>query len=90
MILLILTVALPCYSMFSFVGRDGVRHAAAIVSTFCIGTLPYAVSSLSMGGPLRSGFCLWLVVALLIVYPICFFYVYPPLPGWNRLAKIGG
>jgi len=87
--LLILTVALPCYSMFSFVSRDGVRHAAAIVLTFCIGSLPCAVSSLSMGGPWRSGFFLWLAVELLIVYPICIFYVYPTLPGWNRLAKIG-
>lgn len=87
--LLILTVTLPCYSLFPVVGRDGVRHAAAVFSTFCIGGLPYAVSSLSTGGPLRLPFFLWLVVALLIVYPICFFYVYPPLPGWIRLAKIG-
>lgn len=87
--LLILTVTLPCYSLFPVVGRDGVRHAAAVFSTFCIGGLPYAVSSLLTGGPLRLPFFLWLVVALLIVYPICFFYVYPPLPGWIRLAKIG-
>ena len=88
MILLILTVALPCYSMFSFVGRDGVRHAAAIVSTFCIGTLPYVAINLFIGGSLRLGFFMWLVIVILIVYPICIFYVYPPLPGWNRLAKI--
>jgi hypothetical protein len=88
MMLLILTVALPCYSMFSFVGRDWVRHAAVIVSTFSIGSLPYAVSSLSTGGPFRLGFFIWLIGALLIVYPICFFYVYPPLPVWNRLTKI--
>jgi hypothetical protein len=88
LMLLILTVALPCYSIFSFMGRAWVRHAGAIVSTFCIGGLPYAVSSLSTGGPLRPGFFLWLAVALLIVYPVCFSFVYPPLSGWNRLAKI--
>jgi hypothetical protein len=89
MVLLILTVAVPCYSLLSFVGRDGVRHAGAIVSTICIGGLPYTVSSLSTGGPLRLGFFVWLVVAVLIVYPVCFSYVHPPLPGWKRLAKIG-
>ena len=62
MMLLILTVALPCYSIFSFMGRAWVRHAGAIVSTICIGGLPYTVSSLSTGGPLRLGFFLWLVV----------------------------
>jgi hypothetical protein len=89
MMLLILTVALPCYSIFSFMGRAWVRHAGAIVSTICIGGLPYTVSSLSTGGPLRLGFFLWLVVSVLIVYPVCFSYAYTPLPGWNRLAKIG-
>lgn len=73
--LLVLTVALPMYSMFPFMHLYKLRHVAAILTTFLIGSLPYVVSCILVGGPWRSGLFVWLGIALFIVYPLSLFYV---------------
>lgn len=74
-ILLVLTVALPMYSLCSFVQFNKLRHVVAILATFVTGSLPYVACCILVGGPWRWGLLLWLAIALCIAYPLCFLYV---------------
>lgn len=75
-VLLVLVIALPVYSILSFIQDNRFRHFVTISATFLIGSLPYAVSCLLVGGPWRVGLFLWLAAALLAVYPLSFAYVF--------------
>jgi hypothetical protein len=71
---LTVTMALPAYSLSSFVRWGALRHLSTILITFCAGSLPYLAACLIIGGPWRWDLYLWLAGTLLLAYPLGCFY----------------
>jgi hypothetical protein len=80
---LVLTLALPAYSMFSLLPSRLMRHLAAVLLAFCVGSLPYVAVCLFVGGPWRADFFLSFAIVLIVIYPLCFLYVHR-LPQKSR------
>jgi hypothetical protein len=72
--LLVISLTLPAYSMFSFFQLRGVRHLASASAIFFAAGMPYAVACVLVGGPWRPDFFVWLLVALVVAYPLCLIY----------------
>jgi VanZ family protein len=77
---LVMTLALPAYSLFFWLGPGARRHLAAMASSFCVASLPYVAVCLAVGGPWRIELFAWLAGAMVIAYPLCFLYVRRPDP----------
>jgi VanZ family protein len=72
--LLVIALALPAYSIFSFLRLRWTRHLAAALVIFSAAGIPYAAACLLVGGPWRPDFFVWLLVALVTAYPLCLVY----------------
>jgi len=73
--LLVMTLALPAYSLCFPLGFGLVRHLTAMLVAFCAGSLPYAAVCLLLGGPWRPDLFLWILGTFAVAYPFCFLYV---------------
>jgi hypothetical protein len=76
-LLLTIMIALPVTALWSKAGRHITRFGAALL-TLAIGSLPYAVACLKVGGPWRLELFFCLAISLTIAYPLCFLYVAKP------------
>jgi len=77
-VLIVLLVALPVYHLCSFVRLEVFRHALAILAAFAIGSLPYLICCLMIGGPWRLGLVMGQGISLSIAYPLALFFVRQP------------
>ena len=76
-VLLVLFVAIPVHFLTVHFAPHWNRHATAAALTLGVGFLPYALSPLVVGGPLRPGLALWIAAALGIVYPLALTFIWP-------------
>ncbi len=74
-LLLTLCVALPAYSLVSFLNRSWLRHLIVAGVTVGAGCVPYGLTCLVVGGPWRLNLFFWFAIALVTVYPLGLTYV---------------
>jgi len=76
-VLLVLFVAIPVHFLTVHFAPRCNRHAIAAALTLGVGFVPYALSPLVIGGPLRPGLALWVAAALVTVYPLALAFIWP-------------
>jgi hypothetical protein len=71
----LIMIGLPAFALVYRSSRKPMVHFAVLILAFLICAAPYAISCFFVGGPWRTNFFAWLLVAFLLICPVCLLYI---------------